>query len=83
MQFVQIFQVSHCRYLQDIEIIVAGIAKVGDVTIEHGSPAIILPDTAVTQRQANAHAPSMAREVMSTSQFFQRKTDEPFRSAIS
>jgi hypothetical protein len=33
VQFVQLFQVSYCRYLQELEIIFAGITKIGDVAI--------------------------------------------------
>src|SRR6478609_1789925 len=50
MQFVQFFQVTDCRYLQEIEIIFAGITKTGDVAIEGGTPAIVLADTAVEQQ---------------------------------
>jgi hypothetical protein len=47
MQFVRFFQVSDCRYLQEIEIIFAGITKIGDVAMEGGTPVIVLADTAV------------------------------------
>jgi len=50
MQFVQFFQVSDCRYLQQIEIVFAGIAKIGDVAIEGETPAIVVADTAVEQQ---------------------------------
>jgi hypothetical protein len=50
MQFVQFIQVSDCRYLQEIEIIFAGITKIGDVATEGGTPAIVLGDTAVEQQ---------------------------------
>ena len=50
MQFVQFFQVSDCRDLQEIEIIFAGVTKIGDVTIEGGTPAIVLADTALEQQ---------------------------------
>jgi hypothetical protein len=50
MQFVQIFQVNDCRYLQEIEIIFAGITKTGDIAIEGGTSAIVLADTAVEQQ---------------------------------
>jgi hypothetical protein len=50
MQLVQFFQVSDCRYLQEIEIIFAGITKIGDVAIEGGTPAIVLADAAVEQQ---------------------------------
>jgi hypothetical protein len=50
MQFVQFFQVSDCRYLQAIEIIFAGITKIGDVAMEGGTPVIVLADTAVEQQ---------------------------------
>jgi hypothetical protein len=50
MQFVQFFQISDCRYLQVIEVIFAGITKIGDVAIEGGTPIIGLADTAVEQQ---------------------------------
>jgi hypothetical protein len=50
MQFVQFFQVKDCRYLQEIEIIFAGITKIGDVAKEGGTPLIVLAGTAVDQQ---------------------------------
>jgi hypothetical protein len=50
MQFVQFFQVKDCRYLQEIEIIFAGITKIGDVAKDGGTPVIVLADTAVEQQ---------------------------------
>jgi hypothetical protein len=50
MQFVQLFQVSDRRYLQEIEIIFAGIAKIGDVPKEGGTPVIVLADTTMEQQ---------------------------------
>jgi hypothetical protein len=50
MQFVQFFQVKDCRCLQEIEIIFAGITKIGDVAKEGGTPVIVLTDTAVEQQ---------------------------------
>jgi hypothetical protein len=46
----QFFQVSDWRYLQEIEIIFAGITKIGDVAIESGTPVIVLADAAVEQQ---------------------------------
>jgi hypothetical protein len=42
-----VFQVSDCRYLQEIEVIFTGIAKISDVTIERGTPVIVFSDIAV------------------------------------
>jgi hypothetical protein len=50
MQFIQFSQVSDCRYLQEIEIVFAGIKKIGDVEIEGGTPTIVLADTAMEQQ---------------------------------
>ncbi|RXH36942.1 hypothetical protein XH99_03190 [Bradyrhizobium nanningense] len=50
MQFIKFFQVSDCRYLQEIEIIFAGIAEVGDVAMECGTPVVVLADAAVEQQ---------------------------------
>jgi hypothetical protein len=47
VQFVQALQVTHCRYLQEIEIEIAGITKVGEITMEGGTPMIVLAHTAV------------------------------------
>jgi hypothetical protein len=47
VQFVQALQVTDCRYLQDIEVEFAGITKIGEVTMEGGTPMIVLADTAV------------------------------------
>ncbi|MHC2375530.1 hypothetical protein ACVIQT_010227 [Bradyrhizobium diazoefficiens] len=47
MQFVEFSQIGNCRYLQEIEIIFAGIAKMGDVAIEGGTPVVVLADAAV------------------------------------
>ena len=50
VQFVQALQVADCGYLQDIEIEIAGITKIGEVTMEGGTPMIVLADTAVDRR---------------------------------
>lgn len=50
MQFVQLFQVGDCRYLQTTEIIFAGITKIGDVAMKRGTPVVIFVDTAVEQQ---------------------------------
>jgi len=50
VQFVQALQVSDCGYLQEIEIEIAGIAKIGEETMEGGTPVIVLADTAVDQQ---------------------------------
>jgi hypothetical protein len=50
MELVQFSQVSDCGYLQEIEIIFAGVTNVGDVTIEGRTPAIVLIDIAVSQQ---------------------------------
>jgi hypothetical protein len=47
VQFVQALQVADCGYLQGIEIEIAGMAKIGEVTMEGGTPMIVLADTAV------------------------------------
>jgi hypothetical protein len=47
VQFVQALQVVDRRYLQEIEIENAGITKIGEVTLEGGTPMIVLADTAV------------------------------------
>src|SRR5215472_5115655 len=49
MQFVQLSQISHRRYLQEIEIIFAGITETGDVAIHGGTPTIVLA-TAMQQQ---------------------------------
>ena len=51
----RVFQVSDRRYLQEIEIIFAGITKAGitkidDVAIEGRAPSIVLADVAVKQQ---------------------------------
>jgi hypothetical protein len=50
MQFVQLFQVSDRRYLQEIEVIFAGFAKMGDVAKEGDAPVIVLADTTMQQQ---------------------------------
>jgi len=50
MQFVQFFQVSDCRDLQEIEIIFARVMNIADVAIEGGTSAIVLADAAVEQQ---------------------------------
>ena len=50
VQFVQALQVTHCGYLQAIEIEIAGITKIGEVTMEGGTPMIVLADTAVDKQ---------------------------------
>ena len=47
VRFVQALQVTDCGYLQEIEIEIASITKIGEVTMEGGTPVIVLPDTAV------------------------------------
>src|SRR5258707_15270466 len=61
MHFVQFFQVKDCRYLQEIEIIFAGITKIGDVAKEGGTPVIVLADTAVEQQVVSGR-PSCSRD---------------------
>jgi hypothetical protein len=84
MQFVQFFQVEDCRCLQEIEIIFAGITKIGDVAKEGGTPVIVLADTAVEQQvvppseRARAFCGLRSHGHLPKSQ---RKTGEPFRSA--
>jgi hypothetical protein len=76
MQFVQFFQVSDCRDLQEIEIIFAGVAKISDVAIEGGAPAVVLADAIVAQQvvpprecaspfcglKSHGHLPSQSKE---------------------
>ncbi|CCE05525.1 hypothetical protein BRAS3843_1390017 [Bradyrhizobium sp. STM 3843] len=95
MQFVQAFQVSDCRYLQEIEVVFAGITKIGDVSVDGGTPAIVLADTAVEQQvvapsertcafyglRSHGHLPDIVGFSPVGSPQRQRKTDEPFRSA--
>ncbi|MGY2908799.1 hypothetical protein [Bradyrhizobium sp. URHC0002] len=50
MQFVKLFQVSHRRYLQTIEVIFAG--KIGDVTQEGSAPVIVFSYIAMDQQVA-------------------------------
>jgi len=47
VQFVQARQVTDCGYLQEIAVEIAGITKIGEVTMEGGTPVIVLADTAV------------------------------------
>ena len=47
VQFVEALQVSDCGYLQEIEIEIASITKIGKVTLDGGTPMIVLADTAV------------------------------------
>ncbi|WFU24036.1 hypothetical protein QA649_39560 [Bradyrhizobium sp. CB1717] len=83
MQFIQFFQISDCGYLQEIEVIFADIAKIGDVAEEGGTPVIILADAAMDQQIV---PPSECTRAFSglrthgTSQS-QRKIDDAFRSA--
>src|SRR5689334_757771 len=86
MQFVQLFQVSDCRYLQQIKIIFAGLTKIRDVAVEGGTPVIVLADAVVTQKvvtpsectrtlcglRSHGHLP-----------IAQKKTNNRFRSASS
>jgi hypothetical protein len=44
------FQVSDCRYLQEVEIIFAGIGNTADVSIECDTPVIVFRETAVKQQ---------------------------------
>jgi hypothetical protein len=50
VQFVQALQVTDCGYLQEIEIEIAGITKIGEITMEGGTPMIVLADTAVDEQ---------------------------------
>jgi hypothetical protein len=84
MQFVQLPQVCDCRYLHEIEIIFAGITKIGDVAIEGGTPVIVLADTAVEQQVVPPSEGARAFYSLRSHGHLQkseRKTDEPFRSA--
>jgi hypothetical protein len=71
MQFVQFFQVSDRRYLQETEIVFAGITKSADVAIEGSTPLVIFAHTAVEQQVVPpsecTRAPSLALEVMGAS----------------
>src|SRR5258708_2029423 len=84
MQFVQVFQVSDCSDLQEIETVLASVTKIGDVAIKGGTRAIVLADTAVEQQVI---APSeRTRAFCSLRRHWappqsQRKTHKPFRSA--
>src|SRR5882757_8058891 len=84
MQFVQISQVSDCRDLQEIETILAGVTKIGDVSIEGGTRAIVLADTAVEQQVVTPSERTRAfcglRRHWAPPQS-QRKTHKSFRSA--
>jgi hypothetical protein len=40
MQFIKLFQVSHCRNLQEVEVILAEIAEIVNVTKEVGAPVV-------------------------------------------
>jgi hypothetical protein len=83
MQFVQFFQVSDCRYLQEIEIIFAGITKIVDVAMEGGTPVIVLADTAVEQQVVPPSERTRAFYSLRSHGHLPKKgkTDEPFRSA--
>src|SRR4030095_8582864 len=83
MQFVQFSQVGDCRYLQEIKIILADIAKIGDVAIEGGTPVIVLADTAVKQQVVPPSERTRAFHGLRSHRHLPngRKTDEPFRSA--
>src|SRR5215208_2756723 len=50
VQLVQVSQVSDCSYLQQSEIVFAGITKIGDVAMEGRTPVIVLADAAVAQQ---------------------------------
>jgi hypothetical protein len=50
MQFVQLFQIGDCGYLQATKITNAGITKISDVAMKSGTPAIVLGDTPVAQQ---------------------------------
>src|ERR1700704_2281002 len=84
MQFVQIFQVSDCSDLQEIETVLASVTKIGDVAVEGGTRAIVLADTAVEQQVV---APGeRTRSFCGLRRHWappksQRKTHKPFRSA--
>src|SRR6266550_27017 len=84
MQFVQIFQVSDCGDLQEIETVLASVTKIGDVAVEGGTRAIVLADTAVEQQVVAPGERTRAfcglRRHWAPPQS-QRKTHKPFRSA--
>jgi hypothetical protein len=50
VQFVQALQVTDCGDLQEIEIEIAGLTKIGEVTMDGGTPVIVLADTTVEQQ---------------------------------
>jgi hypothetical protein len=50
MQLVQLFQIGDCGYLQETEIMYAGITKISDVAMKRGTPVIVLGDTPVAQQ---------------------------------
>src|SRR3982750_4505611 len=50
VQLVQVSQVSDCSYLQESEIVFAGITKIRDVAMEGRTPVIVLADAAVAQQ---------------------------------
>ncbi|MDA9431918.1 hypothetical protein XH88_09010 [Bradyrhizobium sp. CCBAU 51627] len=50
MQFVEFFQVSDSRYLQEIETVFAGTTKMGDVAMESRTSVVILADAAMEQQ---------------------------------
>jgi hypothetical protein len=50
MQFVQLFQIGDCGYLQATKITNAGITKISDVAMKRGTPVIVLGDTPVAQQ---------------------------------
>jgi len=50
MQFVEFPQISNRRDLQEIEIVLAGITEIGDVTIKGGIPVVVLADAAMEQQ---------------------------------
>ena len=82
MQLVQFSQVSDCGYLQEIEIILAGVTNVGDVTIEGRTPAIVLIDIAVPQQVAPPSERTCTFYGLRSYERLlrSRKTNEPFRS---
>jgi hypothetical protein len=84
MQFVQLFQVGDCGYLQETEITYAGITKIGDVAMKRGSPVIVLGDTRVAQQVVPPSERTRAFFCLRSHGHLskrQRKTGASFRSA--
>ena len=59
VQLVEIFEVSDCRDLQEVETVAARLLKIPNIAKEVGTPVIVLTDAvgeSASSRQANAHA---------------------------